>query len=97
MLWKDCNRLAVRVKSWDWHVFSIHMFICLWSGSFALSIGNPTAGPAAFPAPGRGETQQQSMGNQRRVSAEHSLIASAAKVRDGEIYHCSLTAVARTR
>lgn len=36
-------------------MFSIHMFICLWSGSFALSTGNPIVGPAAFPAPEEGK------------------------------------------
>lgn len=44
--------IGSRVKSWGWHVFSIHMFIFLWSGSFALSAGNPTVGPAAYAALG---------------------------------------------
>lgn len=56
LLWLDMLEglpsMDSREKSWGWHVLSIHMFICLWSGSSALSAGNPTVGPAAYAALG---------------------------------------------
>lgn len=68
-------------------VFSIHMFVLLWSGSFAFSAGNPTVGPAACAAPGEEKSSSRACETRGTFQLEHPLIAGALKVTDGGADH----------
>lgn len=74
-------------KSWGCRVFSIHMSVLLWSGSFALSAGNPTVGPAACAAPGEEKSSSRAGETRGTFQLEHPLIAGALKVTDGGADH----------